>query len=193
MRPGGSALYTGSLWRLRLWSGLAPRLFPTVFLVAIRGQDLACRKVLREWSQRSGRFVARNRVSECALPGVTLQIPARRFWRRRFANLRTRASTALASTRLLAGPASTRGCCTITSAIKSSCFRPLWRELYSTIRAKQGSLQVHDLKPEQAMRKLIAAYGRNLDGAPGFLRRSQQRKSPPCAAREAIEADHPDV
>ena len=38
---------------------------------------------------------------------------------------------------------------------KEQLFSAALEELYTTIRAKQGTLQVRDLKPEQAMRKLI--------------------------------------
>lgn len=38
---------------------------------------------------------------------------------------------------------------------KEQLFSVVLEQLYTTIRAKQGSLEVRDLKPEQAMRKLI--------------------------------------
>src|SRR5690349_13558588 len=39
---------------------------------------------------------------------------------------------------------------------KERLFQAALERLYATIRAKQGGLEVRDLKPEQAMRKLVA-------------------------------------
>ena len=75
----------------------------------------------------------------------------------------------------------------------SGCSQLPLEQLYVTIRAKQGSLEVRDLKPEQAMRKLIGPPGRDLDGTSRLLRRTQQRKPASSPACETVKADHPNV